>query len=62
MEKAIMKIRENPERYPRVELNIRKYVVQKFPFTIFYETHSFEILILAVGHQKRKPNYWQERV
>jgi hypothetical protein len=57
-----MKIRKNPEMYPRIEPNIRKYVVQKFPFTIFYEIFPHEILILAVGHQKRKPHYWKKRI
>ena len=61
IEKALMKIQENPEMVPLIELNIRKFVVQKFPFTIFYEKYPQEILILAVGHHKRKPNYWENR-
>jgi hypothetical protein len=62
IEHALMKIRKNPEHFPQIKQNIRKYVIQKFPFNIFFEVFDEEILILAIGHQKRKPQYWKDRI
>lgn len=59
IENAFLKIQENPERYPIIEQRIRKFIIQRFPFNIFYEINKDGILILAVAHQKRKPDYWK---
>ena len=39
----------------------RRLVVRKFPFSIIYELHGNDVVILAVAHGKRRPNYWRER-
>jgi hypothetical protein len=35
---------------------------QRFPFNIFYLPGESEIVIVAVAHQKRRPDYWFSRV
>ncbi len=62
IENSFKLIYDFPSRYSRVEGNIRKFIIRKFPFTIIYEIRSDEIVILAVAHQKRKPDYWRERL
>ncbi|MFX1238854.1 MAG: type II toxin-antitoxin system RelE/ParE family toxin [Promethearchaeota archaeon] len=64
IEKSLLSIEENPERYPLCEINIHKFNVKRFPFSIFYvfEKELDKIVILAIAHQKRKPNYWKYRV
>jgi hypothetical protein len=55
------KIKLNPERYPQIEPNIRKYLMLQFPFSIIYEVLPDEILIIALAHHRRKPYYWKNR-
>jgi hypothetical protein len=38
-----------------------RYVVQRFPFLIFYAEFGEFIWIVAIAHAKRKPNYWSMR-
>jgi hypothetical protein len=38
-----------------------KCVLGRFPFTIHYRFDSREIIIMAVAHQKRRPDYWSRR-
>lgn len=55
LEQAVSKIAENPERFPSNQLPIRHMTVQRFPFTVFYETEDEGkvVRIAAIWHQKR---------
>ncbi len=39
----------------------RRYVMQRFPYSLIYTVSSEEIRILAVAHHSRRPGYWQGR-
>jgi len=39
----------------------RKCALRRFPFSIFYRASTNEILVLAVAHAKRHPDYWHAR-
>ncbi|SFP73938.1 type II toxin-antitoxin system RelE/ParE family toxin [Hydrogenimonas thermophila] len=47
-----------PKLYPEVENNIRRCLLHKFPYSIFYTIDNDTIIILSVAHQRRKPYYW----
>lgn len=40
----------------------RKYHLPDFPYSIIYRQNKNRLLILAVSHQSRHPNYWKERL
>lgn len=54
-------ILSNPFLYQVVSENIRKVVLDKFPYSILYSFDENEIKILALAHFKRKPKYWKSR-
>ncbi|MBX3243368.1 MAG: type II toxin-antitoxin system RelE/ParE family toxin [Acidobacteria bacterium] len=58
---AIDRILAFPSSYPIVGNNIRRCLCNKFPHSIIYEVHNQQVMILAIAHQSRKPNYWEER-
>jgi plasmid stabilization system protein ParE len=63
--RAINNIVYSPKLYPKVEDQIRRCLLHRFPYSIFYtiETEDDMIVILSVAHQRRKPYYWiQDRV
>ncbi|MFY9620700.1 MAG: type II toxin-antitoxin system RelE/ParE family toxin [Pyrinomonadaceae bacterium] len=62
IDRAVSRIREEPERYPVADHGVRRFVLQRFPFTVFYRASENEIVIVAVAHQKRRPGYWSKRV
>ena len=39
----------------------RSKVLRKYPYTIFYRFDTSEVRIIAVAHQKRRPEYWLNR-
>ncbi len=58
---AVRVISESPNRWPRVTESERRYVFPRFPFSLVYRIQPQFVEIIAVAHQKRKPNYWIAR-
>lgn len=40
----------------------RRWLVKDFPFSVVYRVDETGILIVAIAHQRRKPEYWTVRV
>ena len=56
---AITNIATNPTLYPIISNNIRRCLLHRFPFSIFYIIKEKTIIILSVAHQHRKPKIWK---
>lgn len=39
----------------------RSWLLKRFPYKVIYRVNQFEIVILAVAHTSRRPNYWRSR-
>lgn len=62
VEHAIKKIIEAPERWRILEEDIRRCLVRVFPYALLYTIEKDYVLIIAVMHCHRKPDYWHCRV
>jgi hypothetical protein len=62
MEAAVTHIQEHPQASPIIIEDIRRKVLRRFPYSIFYSIKPDLIRILAVASQKRRPFYWRGRV
>jgi plasmid stabilization system protein ParE len=62
VERAIGSITQSPMTWPKVEGELRRRLVRRFPFGILYYIESEEIIIVAVAHLRRKPGYWKKRL
>lgn len=61
IDNAVDDISKNPDRWPIINNKIRKRLVQRFPYCILYRIDPEDIVILAVMHLRRRPDYWVER-
>ena len=43
--------------YPNITNDLKRTVLHRFPYSIFYAITDNTILILSVAHQHRKPFY-----
>jgi plasmid stabilization system protein ParE len=59
---AIRMIAEAPERWPKYLYGTRRFVLQRFPFSVVYLDDPDLVIIVAVAHSKRKPGYWKDRL
>ena len=51
-------IREFPESAPVLFRDVRRAVVSRFPYLIFYVVQPTRVAVLAVLHQSRDPKVW----
>jgi len=42
--------------------NVRKFLLARFPYSVYYLSRDDEVLILAVAHGSRRPGYWRHRL
>ena len=61
VKKSIFRIQENPKQFPVVKKNIRKALVKRFPFLIFFYVENDLINVFAVFHVSRNPIIWKKR-
>ena len=62
IESAIRRMQRNPSAHAVVAENVRRCLVKRFPFGIYFLIEDDQMLIVAVMHMSRKPNYWKDRV
>ncbi len=60
LDQAISAVIKNPEMYPVIFKNVRRILIKKFPYSIFYHLTKNEIVVLAVFHEKRNPTNWNK--
>ena len=58
VKKASIRIADYPEAFSAVRGEIRKSLLHKFPYGLLYSIEKDHILIIAVAHQHRRPDYW----
>jgi len=58
---ALNRVKINPLLYEVVELDVRRCLTKTFPFGVLFRNRPDEIIVLAVMHLHRDPDYWKGR-
>jgi plasmid stabilization system protein ParE len=58
---AVAGILGNPLQHPLVHKTVRRALLRRFPYEIFFTLGDHHIVILAVFHAKRNPKRWTDR-
>jgi toxin ParE2 len=61
-EKAAQRIEQFPEAWHPFSSHTRRCQLNRFPYGIIYHFDETGVVILAIAHLHRKPNYWRERL
>jgi plasmid stabilization system protein ParE len=59
--KAVDEIVAFPLAAQACRVSIRKKVLRHFSYNVFYAVEINVIVIIAVAHQRKRPNYWGKR-
>jgi hypothetical protein len=59
---CIQNIVKYPTAWPSMEENIRRCLVNRFPYGVIYSVEHDAVSILAVMHLRRHPDYWKNRI
>ena len=52
---------QNPLQYPAIHKNVRRALLGRFPFGIYYSVEPKHIIVYAVMHASRHPRRWRSR-
>jgi plasmid stabilization system protein ParE len=58
---CVTSIRRHPEAYQMVDPTMRRALLRRFPYAVFYEIGPVEIMVYAVFHCARNPRAWKRR-
>ena len=60
---AVERIKANPGMWPVLDDQVRRCLVHRFPYGVFYsvDEQRSQVLILSVMHLHRQPGYWRGR-
>ncbi|MEW6379944.1 MAG: type II toxin-antitoxin system RelE/ParE family toxin [bacterium] len=58
---SILRINQFPTAWSVECGEVRKCLMHKFPYKILYSIEEDHILIIAIAHQHRKPDYWVDQ-
>jgi plasmid stabilization system protein ParE len=61
VEHALAQIAANPDIGSPMRRGARKLLVRRFPYLVIYRVLPDHVLVLAVGHQRRHPDFWLGR-
>ena len=59
---TILDIMESPKTWPLFYSDIRRRLVNRFPYAVLYSDEGTKVYILAVMHLSRDPSYWKSRI
>ena len=67
LEETLDAVTERPESFPRLETlpddsPYRRALLSIFRYAVVFEIESGEIVVVAVAHTSREPNYWLDRL
>jgi plasmid stabilization system protein ParE len=58
---AIARILQAPFAWPPHERQTRRFILHRFPFSIIYRVEGERVVVVAVAHASRDPDYWGGR-
>jgi len=61
--RAVSRITAYPSAYQMLSRRTRRCLIAKFPYGIIFQhnTSENEVLVIAIAHLHRKPDYWLSR-
>ena len=61
LEKAVEQARRNPQAFEIVFRDVRRVLLRRFPYALFYRLMPQAIVVIAFFHGSRNPKRWQGR-
>lgn len=56
---TINRICSFPQAWQPLSQRTRSCLINRFPYDVIYEQRNDEIIIVAVSHQHRRPDFWK---
>jgi plasmid stabilization system protein ParE len=61
LDDTFAQVREGPTRFRAVRGEVRRALVTRFPYGVFFVEDAARVVVLAVLHSRRDPRRWPSR-
>lgn len=61
LNEVLARIAENPLQFPEIEKGIRRALLRRFPYGIYFVAEQDQLVVFAVLHIRRHPDTWKRR-
>ena len=61
VERTVELIQKSPGVGSPVWQHYRRVFVRRFPYSVVYREFENKLIVVAVAHHRRRPNYWRVR-
>jgi plasmid stabilization system protein ParE len=58
---ALAMIERDPVRFPSARAEVRRALVRRFPYAVYFIVEASAIVVIACLHVRRDPTVWQSR-
>lgn len=61
VDEAIARIEERPELFPVIRGRLRRVLLRRFPYAVYFKVYPASISVVGVIHGHRHPDNWLRR-
>lgn len=61
LDRAVRLVTAYPHSSPEIEPGVRRCIFAHFPYALLYGVENDTIVVVAVAHAHRRPDYWIDR-
>jgi plasmid stabilization system protein ParE len=61
LEQVVDLVSNLPEAFPEIGVGVRRALLARFPYAVYYRLDSDIIDVIACLHTRRSPNRWRNR-
>ena len=58
---TLQHINDNPVMFPIIEEEVRRALLHKFPYSVYFVNEADVVAVIAVLHQHQRPGAWKLR-
>lgn len=61
VDRAMVEVENDPERFPVVHGRLRRRLLHRFPYGVYFKVYAQTISVVGVIHGQRHPHVWLKR-
>ena len=61
VDEVMRRLQEHPYQWPVVDADIRRVMLKRFPFGVYYRIANDTLRVLTIKHHRRHPGYGTDR-
>ena len=62
VDECFLRVVGNPLAFQKVHRSVRRALVRRFPYCVYFVDNEPEVVVLAVLHGRQSATHWQERI